>query len=149
MPNYYATSAELTSNIASYQVSNDASKSAQLSKLSQMTSNSQDNQLLMKMTTGDISLTPQEKDRLWTISNPSQLQEMLSSKREKMMGGTICSKKKTTDDWNRPADINSVLYYTCPGDDPIISIDRENLVSRLAYDEDYVNPRGIPFGLQL
>jgi hypothetical protein len=145
MPNRYATNAELTANIASYQLNNDA----QISKLSKMTTNSSDNQLLMKMTTGDISLTPVEKDRLWTITNPSQLQELLASKREKMMGGEFCSKKKTSDDWNRPADINSILYYTCPGDDPNISIDRENRVSRLAYDEDYVNPRNIPFGLQI
>lgn len=145
MPNRYATNAELTANIASYQVNNDA----QISKLSQMTTNNSDNQMLLKMTTGEIALTPVEKDRLWTITNPSQLQELLASKREKMMGGTICKSKKTTDDWNRPADVNSILYYTCPGDDPNISIDRENLVSRLAYDEDYVNPRSIPLGLQL
>jgi len=149
MPNRYATTGELNTNTASYLVSGDPNKTKQLITLSQMTTSSEDNQMLMKMTSGEVYLSPIEQKKLWTITSPSELQEMLSSKREKLMGADFCSKKKKTDDWDRPADINSILYYNCPGDDPNISIDRENRVSRLAYDEDYAFPSSIPLGLRL
>jgi hypothetical protein len=121
MPNYYATAGEL------------GYSSSQLPQTSQK----------------EVYLTPKEQESLWTITNASQLRELMSSKREKAMGKEFCSKKKTTDDWNRPADINSILYYSCPGDNPTIAIDRENRVSRLAYDQDYMYPSGIPLGLQI
>jgi hypothetical protein len=149
MPNRYATTAELNANTAQYLVAGDPDKYNQLIKLSQMTTNSEDNKMLIKMTQGEVYLSPSEQNKLWTINSPSQLQEMLASKREKIMAKDFCSKRKTTDDWNRPADINSILYYNCPGDDPIISIDRENRVSRSAYDEDYAFPSSIPLGLRL
>ncbi len=149
MPNRYATTAELNTNTASYLVSGDPDKYRQFLKLSQMTTSSEDNQMLMKITSGEVYLSPSEQNKLWTINSPSELQEMLASKREKVMAKEFCSKKKITDDWDRPADINSILYYNCPGDDPIISIDRENRVSRTAYDEDYAFPSSIPLGLRL
>ena len=149
MPNRYATTEELNANTASYLVSGDPNKTKQLITLSQMTTSSEDNQMLMKMTSGEVYLSPSEQKKLWTINSPSELQEMLSSKREKVMAKDFCSKKKKTDDWDRPADINSILYYNCPGDDPNISIDRENRVSRSAYDEDYAFPSSIPLGLRL
>ena len=149
MPNRYATTAELNANAASYLVAGDPDKYNQFLRLSQMTTNSADNQMLIKITAGEVYLSPSEREKLWTITSPSELQEMLASKREKLMGADFCSKRKTTDDWDRPADINSILYYNCPGDDPIISIDRENRVSRSAYDEDYAFPSSIPLGLRL
>jgi len=149
MPNRYATTAELNANIAAYQTSYDPFKSNQLATLSQMTTSKEDNNLLMKITAGDVYLSPEEQRKLWTINSPAELQEMLSSKRDKLMGKEMCSKKRLTDDWNRPSDINSVLYYNCPGDDPSISIDRENNVSRLAYPKDDMYPTSIPLGLQL
>lgn len=121
MPNYYATAGEL------------GYTSSQLPQTSQK----------------DVYLTSKEQQSLWTITNASQLSELMASKREKAIGKEFCSKNKGTDDWNRPADINSILYYNCPGDNPIIAIDRENRVSRLAYDQDYMYPSGIPLGLQI
>ena len=121
MPNYYATSGEL------------GYSSSQLPQTSQK----------------EVYLTSKEQESLWQVTNPSQLSELLSSKREKLMGSDFCSKKKTTDDWNRPADINSILYFSCPGDDPTIAITRENKVSRTAYDKDYAFPRTVPLGLQI
>jgi hypothetical protein len=38
-------------------------------------------------------------------------------------------------------------YYTCPGDDPEISIERENKVTRLAYQKYPVYPSSVPLGL--
>ena len=105
--------------------------------------------MLFKISKGDISLTQAEKDKLWNITSPGQLQEMLSSKRDKLMGKEFCSKKRTVDDWGRPSDINSLDYYNCAGDDPSISINRENKVSRLAYEEDQAFRTMIPYGLSM
>jgi hypothetical protein len=108
-----------------------------------------DKDLLMKISKGEVSLTQAEKDKLWTVTSPGQLQEMLSSKRDKLMGKEFCSKKRIVDDWGRPADINSLDYYNCAGDDPSISIDRENRVTRLAYDDNYNFRTNIPYGLRM
>lgn len=108
-----------------------------------------DKDLLIKISRGEISLTQAEKDKLWTVTSPGQLQEMLASKRDKLMGKEFCSKKRTVDDWGRPADINSLDYYNCAGDDPSISIDRENRVTRLAYDDNYNFRTNIPYGLRM
>ncbi len=144
MPNIYATTAELNHTIERYRASNDPFDS-----LSQLATSDADKQLLMRMSSGEIYLSPEEKNKLWSIVNTERLSMMLASKREKMMGGEFCANKKTTDDWNRQADINSILYYSCPGDDPTISITRENKVSRQAYDVDNPYPSTIPFGLRL
>jgi len=138
----YVTTSELSASVASYNAS-------QMPNLSKMVSGRQDNDLLMKITNGDVFVTAEERNKLWTINSPSQLQEFLQSKREKMMAKEFCSKKRMTDDWGRPSDINSLDYYTCPGDDPSISIDRENNVSRLAYDQDLVYPIKVPYGLKI
>ena len=143
MPNRYATTAELNHTIERYRATNNDPDFVSLSQLAA------DKQLLSKISTGEVYLSPEEKDKLWSIVNTERLSMMLASKREKMMGGEFCSNKKTTDDWNRQADINSILYYTCPGDDPTISITRENKVSRQAYDVDNPYPTSIPLGLQL
>jgi len=111
--------------------------------------NNIDKDMLFKISKGDISLTQAEKDKLWNITSPGQLQEMLSSKRDKLMGKEFCSKKRTVDDWGRPSDINSLDYYNCAGDDPSISINRENKVSRLAYEEDQAFRTMIPYGLSM
>ena len=108
-----------------------------------------DKDLLLKISKGDISLTQAEKDKLWNVTSPGQLQEMLASKRDKLMGKEFCSKKRTVDDWGRPSDINSLDYYNCAGDDPSISINRENKVSRLAYEEDQAFRTMIPYGLSM
>ena len=139
MPNHYATAGELGYN----------GNSKKFLTLQNMVNNDRDNQLLLQMAEKEVYLTPKEQESLWQVTNPSQLSELLSSKREKIMGKEFCSKKKTTDDWSRPADINSILYYSCPGDDPNIAITRENKVSRSAYDEDYAFPRTVPLGLQI
>ena len=144
MPNRYATTAELNDTIERYRVNNDPFVS-----LSQLAKSDVDKQLLSKISTGEVYLSPEEKEKLWSIVNTERLSMMLASKREKMMGGEFCANKKTTDDWNRQADINSILYYTCPGDDPTISITRENKVSRQAYEVDNPYPSTIPFGLRL
>ncbi len=139
MPKHYATAGELGYN----EFTN------QYLTLQNMVNNDRDNQMLLQIAKKEVYLTPKEQESLWQVTNPSQLRELLSSKREKIMGKEFCSKKKTTDDWNRPADINSILYFSCPGDDPTIAINRENKVSRSAYDEDYAFPRTIPLGLQI
>ena len=139
MPNYYATAGELGYN----------ANTNQFLSLQNMVNNDKDNQLLLQMAQKEVYLTPKEQDSLWQVTNPSQLSELLASKREKIMAKEFCSKKKLTDDWSRPADINSVLYFSCPGDDPTIAITRENNVSRSAYDEDYPFKRTVPLGLQI
>jgi hypothetical protein len=135
----YVTTSELTDSITSYNLNKNNNNSV----------SQQDNDLLMKKASGDIYLSTQERNKFWTITSPSQLQEFLQSKRDKLMGKEFCNKKRTTDDWGRPSDINSLDYYTCPGDDPNISINRENKISRLAYEEDYVYPIKVPYGLKI
>ena len=170
MPNHYLTMAELKNDLFSNE-QKDREKQAQdvFKKLEEsrilnkpisdfsavikdptvVPLNKSDQDLLMKISKGEVMITQNEKDKLWNITSPSQLQEMLASKREKLMGKEFCSKKKTTDDWGRPADLNSLLYYDCPGDDPAISIDRENVISRLSYNEDYAFRTNIPYGLSM
>jgi hypothetical protein len=114
MPNYYATAGELGyTKFTNHYLT-----------LKEMINNDKDNQLLLQIAKKEVYLTPKEQESLWQVTNPSQLSELLASKREKIMGKEFCSKKKTTDDWSRPADINSILYYSCTGDDQTIAINR-------------------------
>ncbi len=92
-------------------------------------------------------LSEKDKQKLWTVTNPSQVSEILASEREKAMGGEVCkNRSKDTDKYGRKGvDIDTLNYYICPGDDPEIAIERENKVSRLA---DYpVSFSTVPLGL--
>lgn len=110
--------------------------------------NQDDKNLIMQISEGQAYLSDKDKASLWTVTNPSQVSEILSSAREKALGGEVCkNRRKDFDKYNRPVDINSLDYYTCAGDDPIIAVDRENKVSRLAYEEYPVYPSTVPLGL--
>ena len=107
-----------------------------------------DKNLIMQISEGEVYLSEKDKASLWTVTNPSQLSEILSSAREKSFGGGVCSKRrKDLDKYSRPSDINAINYYICAGDDPEIAIDRENMVSRLAYQQYPVYPSIVPLGL--
>ena len=108
--------------------------------------NQDDKNLIIQISEGEAVLSESDKQKLWTITNPSELSAKLASVREKALGGEVCkNRRKDIDKYSRGADINSLDYYTCPGDDPIIAIDRENMVGRLA---DYpVSFSTVPLGL--
>lgn len=134
----YATLQEVSSTITEPNYSN----------LMALSTTEQDKSLLLQISKGEVYLTPEEQRKLWTVSSPLQLQEILASKREKAMGGEACKKRNPNfDKWSRPADINSIDYYICPGDNPSIAISRENNVTRLAYQDYPVYPSDIPLGL--
>jgi hypothetical protein len=110
--------------------------------------NQDDRNLLIQLSQGEEILSENDKKKLWTINNPAELSVMLSSIREKAMGGEACkNRKKDFDKYNRPADINSLDYYICGGDDPLIALNRENNVGRLAYNNYPVYPSSVPLGL--
>lgn len=110
--------------------------------------NQDDKNLIVQISEGEAYLSEGDKQKLWTVSNPSQVSEILASAREKALGGEVCkNRKKDFDKYSRPSDINSIDYYICPGDDPIIAVDRENMVSRLAYNNYPVYPSSVPLGL--
>ncbi len=110
--------------------------------------NQDDKNLIIQISEGEAYINEKDKASLWTITNPLELSSKLASVREKSFGDGICSKRrKDFDKFGRPADINSLNYYICAGDDPLISLDRENMVSRLAYQEYPVYPSSIPLGL--
>ena len=107
-----------------------------------------DKNLIMQISEGEVYLSEKDKALLWTITNPSELSAKLASVREKSFGGGVCSKRrKDLDKYSRPSNINAINYYICPGDDPEIAIDRENMVSRLAYQQYPVYPSSVPLGL--
>lgn len=110
--------------------------------------NEDDKSLIIQISEGEAYLSESDKRKLWTVSNPAELSIMLSSSREKAMGGEACkNRKKDLDKYSRKSDINSLNYYICPGDDPLISLERENKVSRLAYESYPVYPSSVPLGL--
>lgn len=110
--------------------------------------NQDDKNLIIQISEGEAVLSESDKQKLWTITNPSELSAKLASVREKALGGEVCkNRRKDVDKYSRGADINSLDYYTCAGDNPEIAIDRENMVSRLAYQEYPVYPSTIPLGL--
>jgi hypothetical protein len=136
---HYATLQEVGSTIAE----------PNYSTLMALPTTQQDKALLLQISKGEVYLTPEEQRKLWTVSNPLQLQEMLSSKREKLLGGEVCkNRRKDFDKFSRTANINSLDYYVCAGDDPSIAVDRENNVSRLAYPDYPVYPSQVPYGLR-
>ncbi len=108
--------------------------------------NQDDKNLIIQISQGEAYLSENDRRKLWTITNPSELSSMLASVREKAQGGEVCkNRRKDVDKYSRGADINSLDYYTCAGDDPRIAIDRENMVSRLS---DYpVSFSQVPLGL--
>jgi len=108
--------------------------------------NQDDKNLIIQISEGEAFLSEKDKASLWTVTNPSELSAKLASVREKALGGEVCkNRRKDIDKYSRGADINSLDYYTCPGDDPIIAIDRENMVGRLA---DYpISFSTVPLGL--
>ena len=108
--------------------------------------NQDDKNLIIQISEGEAVLSESDKQKLWTITNPSELSAKLASVREKALGGEVCkNRRKDIDQYSRDVDINSLYYYTCPGDDPIIAIDRENMVGRLA---DYpISFSTVPLGL--
>ncbi len=111
-----------------------------------LTQNQDDKNLIMQLSEGEAYLSEKDKASLWTITNPSQVSEILSSTREKALGGEVCkNRSKEFDDYNRKSDINALKYYICPGDDPKIALDRENMVVRMA---DYpISFSTVPLGL--
>jgi hypothetical protein len=111
--------------------------------------NQDDKNLIIQISEGEAYLSESDKRKLWTITNPSELSSMLASTREKALGGEVCkNRKKDVDKYGRKGvDIDTLDYYTCAGDDPRISIDRENMVSRLAYPNYPVYPLPVPLGL--
>ena len=110
--------------------------------------NQDDKNLIMQISEGEAYLSEKDKASLWTVTNPSHLSEILSSTREKALGGEVCkNRRKDVDKYSRGADINTLDYYTCAGDDPEIALERENKVSRLAYDKYPVYPLPVPLGL--
>ncbi len=110
--------------------------------------NQDDKNLILQISSGNAYLSDKDKESLWTVTNPQKVSEILSSAREKAMGGEACKYRKTNyDKWSRPADINSIDYYVCPGDDPSIALTRENNVSRLAYPNNLVYQTNTPYGL--
>jgi hypothetical protein len=110
--------------------------------------NEDDKSLIIQLSEGEAYLSEREKEKLWTITNPSELSSMLASVREKAQGGEFCKKRsKELDKYSRPSDINTLNYYICAGDDPSIALDRENKVSRLAYQQYPVYPLPVPLGL--
>lgn len=108
--------------------------------------NQDDKNLIIQISQGEAYLSESDKRKLWTVSNPAELSAMLSSSREKALGGEVCkNRKKGFDKYGRPVDLNSLDYYICPGDDPSIALGRENMVSRLA---DYpISYSSTPLGL--
>lgn len=110
--------------------------------------NEDDKNLIIQLSEGEAYLTEREKEKLWTISNPSELSSMLASVREKAQGGEFCkNRSKELDKYSRPSNINTLNYYICAGDDTRIALDRENNVSRLAYQQYPVYPSSVPLGL--
>lgn len=108
--------------------------------------NQDDKNLIIQISEGEAYLSEKDKSSLWSITNPSELSAKLASVREKALGGEVCkNRRKDIDKYSRGADINSLDYYTCPGDEPLIAIDRENMVGRLA---DYpISFSTVPLGL--
>ncbi len=110
--------------------------------------NQDDKNLIIQISEGEAYLSEKDKASLWTITNPSELSAKLASVREKAVGGEVCkNRRKDVDKYSRPVDINSLDYYTCAGDEAGIAIDRENMVSRLAYENYPVYPSTVPLGL--
>jgi hypothetical protein len=110
--------------------------------------NQDDKNLIIQISEGEAFLNEKDKASLWTVTNPLELSAKLASVREKAMGGEVCkNRKKDFDKYSRPSDINSLDYYICPGDDPEIAIERDNKVSRLAYESYPAYPSTIPLGL--
>ncbi len=114
----------------------------------QLARNQDDKNLIIQISEGEEAISQSYKERLWSITNPDELSVILSSVREKSMGGEFCkNRSKVFDKYSRPADINSLDYYICAGDNPSIALDRENNVTRLAYNNYPVYPSSIPLGL--
>jgi hypothetical protein len=110
--------------------------------------NQDDKNLIIQISEGEAFLSEKDKASLWTVTNPLELSAKLASVREKAMGGEVCkNRKKDFDKYSRPSDINSLDYYICPGDDPEIAIERDNKVSRLAYESYPAYPSTVPLGL--
>jgi hypothetical protein len=111
--------------------------------------NQDDKNLIIKISEGEAVLSESDKASLWTVTNPSELSAKLASVREKALGGEVCkNRRKDIDKYGRDrVNIDTLDYYTCAGDDPIIAIDRENMVSRLAYENYPVYPLPVPLGL--
>ena len=112
----------------------------------QLARNDDDKSLIIQLSEGEVYLTEREKEKLWTITNPSELSATLASIREKAQGGEFCkNRSKELDKYSRPSNINTLNYYICAGDDPRIALDRENMVSRMA---DYpISFSRVPLGL--
>lgn len=114
----------------------------------QLAQNQDNKNLIIQISEGDAYLSNKDKASLWSVTNPSQVSEILASAREKAMGGEVCkNRRKDLDKYARNSDINAINYYICPGDDPEIAIDRENMVTRLAYQKYPVYPSSVPLGL--
>lgn len=85
----------------------------------------------------------------WTVSNPAAIAEYNASKAAVDPSLYDCRRKILVDEYGRKVDQQTLPIWTCPGDDPEIAINREDAISRLAYNELQPYVRGIPPGLLL
>ncbi len=90
-----------------------------------------------------------EQRNFQPVSNPAGTQQYLESKRVLDPDFYDCKNRKLTDRYDREVDLNSIPYYSCPGDDEMIAINRENNVSRLSTNELQEYPSKIPYGIFL
>jgi len=85
----------------------------------------------------------------WTVANPAAVAEYNASKAAVNAGFYDCKNKKLYDMYGRKVDQQTLPIWTCEGDDPTIAIDREDNVTRMAYEDLQPYVRGVPFGLTL
>lgn len=86
----------------------------------------------------------------WSISNPASIMAFRASKAVVDPADFYdCKNKKLVDYYGRQVEQSTLPIWTCEGDDPNIAIQREDKVSRFAYDELEPYPVEIPYGLQI
>lgn len=86
---------------------------------------------------------------LQTIGNPLGVQQFMTSQRTFNKELQDCKSRKVVDEYGRPVDINTLPYYTCPGDDADIAVQRENALSRFGYNQLQPFPSNVPKGLMM
>lgn len=103
---------------------------------------------------GDLNVQPGQMlnggvGSQWRLGNPAAIAEYNASKAAVDPNYYDCRRKILVDEYGRTVDQQTLPIWTCPGDDPDIAIDREDSVSRFAYNELQPYVRGIPPGLLL
>ena len=84
---------------------------------------------------------------LQTIGNPLGVQQYAMSQRTFNEKLRECKNRREVDEYGRQVDLNTLPYYSCPGDDPDIAVKRENAISRLGYNQLQPYPSSVPQGL--